>query len=163
MNTDFCKLGDMVYKRNSNKFNLHLNFDVNVKHIKFIFILLDNNLIPFEVVSINEEKKNIEMSINDIDTIDNLMSRKLKVFLENEKFNSILKNDEDVNIINFTVLNEVSDKLGYVSEIFNYPMNRCVEITFNSKKYLVPFNKKFVKKINRIEKTVVIFDETILT
>ena len=153
-NNNFSKIGNIIQKPGTNIIKLNLDININIRTIKFIFLSINNDLIPFKVLSLKETKKQLEITLNNIDTITDSKPKKINVFLTNDDFNKNIKEKEDANIINFYVVNKLKNNFGYVSIIYNYPMNKCIEITHNSDKYLIPYNKAFVKKINIKEKKI---------
>lgn len=160
---NFCKIGSIVQKLASDMFKLYLTVEITLENTKFIFLSINNDLIPFEIIAQKKTKSYVEIQLNDADTILNSKLKKIDVFLENKEFNKNIIKKEDVNIFNFSVTDIKKNQCGYVSNIYSYPMNKCVEITYLAKKYLIPYTEHYIKKIDINNETITISSITDLT
>lgn len=144
-NLDLVKIGNIT-NINFNEEYISVNFyyDINIDDLKFLFLDIYNEFIPFKILKFEEQNNKLNFTIKDIDLLKSFKTVKFKIYIEKDKFNDIIENEEDVNIINFEVFDKNNNYCGYVSNVFDYPGNKCLEICRDNVKKLLPFINKFV-------------------
>lgn len=101
--------------------------------------------------------KNFEMvtlaGYNDINQV--LRFKGLYVYIDRKDLvlddNQILDSD----LISLKVIVD-GNEIGYISDVRNVSYNKLLEINFNNKTYLIPYQKEFVSEIDLTNKKIVI-------
>ena len=98
----------------------------------------------FDMVTLNDYKN--------INEVLFLVNKKVYIYKESSNISDILL-DED--LAKYSVI--INDKVGSIEEIFFAgPTNKVIRVLINNKEVLIPFNKEFIKKIDRNKKEVYI-------
>lgn len=96
----------------------------------------------FDMVTLNDYK--------DINEVLFLLNKKVYISKENDSISDIIL-DED--LVDFDVV--INGEKGVIREVFfASPNNKIIRILINDKEVLVPFNKEFIKSINKDKKEV---------
>ena len=149
INLDLVKIGNINnIDVNNNNISVKLYYDINIEDIKFIFLNIYEDHIPFKILKFEENNNKLNFTIKDIDLIKNFKTVRLKVYIEKEIFNNIIDDKENVNIINFEVFDKNNTYCGYISNVFDYPGNRCLEICKDNLKKLLPYIDNYVKIVD---------------
>ena len=149
INLDLVKIGNINnIDVNNNIISVKLYYDINIEDIKFIFLNIYEEHIPFKILKFEENNNKLNFTIKDIDLIKNFKTVRLKVYIEKEIFNNIIDDKENVNIINFEVFDKNNTYCGYISNVFDYPGNRCLEICKDNLKKLLPYIDNYVKIVD---------------
>ncbi len=96
----------------------------------------------FDMVTLDE--------YNDINQVLFLINKKVFISKENNNLNDIIL-DED--LVKYSAI--IDDKKGIIKEVFfASSSNKIIRILINDKEILVPFNKEFIKSIDKNKKEV---------
>ena len=145
VNLDLVKIGNVTrVDFNDSYLSVNFYYDINVDNLKFLFLDIYEEFIPFKIIKIEEQNNRLNFIVKNIDLLKKFKTVKFKIYIEKDKFNDIIKNEEDVNIINFEVFDKNNTYCGCVSNVFDYPGNKCIEICKDNIKKLLPFIDKFV-------------------
>jgi len=148
-NLDFVKIGNITnIDFNNNTILVNFYYDININDLKYLFFDIYEEFIPFKIIKVEEKNNKLIFTVKDIDLLKSFKTVKFKIYIEKNKFNDIIENEEDVNIINFEVFDKDNNYCGYVSNVFDYPGNKCIEICKEDIKKLLPFIDEFVININ---------------
>lgn len=121
----------------------------NYLEIDFIYINIDNQLIPYKVNS-SITKKNIflEIKLEDIDNETEVNSLlKKEVFIKKNKYQ---KGDEFHNheLINYRVFN-LNKNIGLIKELIHQKSQKLIVVNDEKKQeILIPFVEEFIKEID---------------
>lgn len=145
VNLDLVKIGNVTNVNFvESYFSVNFYYDINIDDLKFLFLDIYEEFIPFKILKFEEQNNKLNFTVKDIDLLKSFKTVKFKIYIEKDKFNDIIENEEDVNIINFEVFDKNNNYCGYVSNVFDYPGNKCLEICKHNVKKLLPFISKFV-------------------
>ena len=146
---DLVKIGNIsnIYY-SENKILVNLYYDLDIEVINFVFIDIYNDFVPFKILNIEELNNKLYFYIKDIDLLKDLKSIKLKLYIEKNKYNEYIQDEKDINIINFDVFDKNNIYCGKISNIFEYPNNKCIEIFKDNTKKLIPYIDIFIKNID---------------
>lgn len=98
----------------------------------------------FDMVTLNDYK--------DINEVLFLINKKVYIYKDNDNISDIVL-DED--LVKYSVV--INNKKGSIKEIFFASSNnKIIRVLIDSKEVLVPFNKEFIKKIDKDKKEVYI-------
>ena len=98
----------------------------------------------FDMVTLDDYK--------DINEILFLINKKVYIYKDNYNMSDVIL-DED--LIKYTVI--INGEVGHIKEIFFASSNnKIIRVLINNKEVLVPFNKEFVRKIDKDKKEVYI-------
>ena len=131
-----------------NYVSVNFYYDINIEDLEFLFIDIYNEFIPFKILKIEEKGNKIDLILKDIDLLKSFKTVKFKVYIEKNKFNDIIIDENDVNINNFDVFDRDNIYCGYVSNVYDYPGNRCLEVCKDDIKKLLPFIDNFVINVD---------------
>ncbi len=67
---------------------------------------------------------------------------------EGEYFNS--------QLVGLTIINQHEEKIGKVQEVVENPGSNLLRVKFEEKKYLIPFNERFIKDVDLAEQVIYI-------
>lgn len=96
----------------------------------------------FDMVTLNDYK--------DINEVLFLLNKKVYISKENDSISDIIL-DED--LVDFDVV--INGKKGVIREVFfASSVNKIIRVLINGKEVLVPFNKEFIKNIDKNKKEV---------
>ena len=161
---DLVKIGNVSnidFKDNKILVNLYYNLDID--DIKFIFLDLYNDFVPFKILRIEDNINKLYFYIKDIDLLKDFKTVRFKIYIEKDKYNQYIEEDKDVNIINFDVFDINDIYCGKVSNVFDYPNNKCIEVCEDNVKKLIPFINNFVKVIDIKNSKIIISSNEDLT
>lgn len=117
------------------------------------FLLEDKTRI--NVKKIKRQNKSIVAKFKDIDSIEdakNILGKFL--YLDEKAMGEFFQKDEYLisELIGFGIFDEEMNDLGKVVSIIDMPRNQVLEISKNSKKWLLPFIKEFVLEVDQKNK-----------
>ena len=158
-----CFLIGSIFKLHGYKGNLIIynenNFSFNLKEIKYLFIEIDQILVPFFIdrISINKTK-NILIKIQDIDNEEK--ARKflnLKVFFPNI-YQGINKKEETIDnkIIGFEVEDIKHGILGKIKNIDTQTSQKLIYVSNKNKEFCFPMNDHFIKSVEFNFKKIIV-------
>lgn len=127
--------------------------------LECVYILKDNEYIPFEVLSIKFNNKFAILKFKGIDTVNDIVKYKnCLVFVKEEDIRSKLQEDEFLidELINMTVVSD-NKEVGVVIGVSNNGTNDLLSVKSHSGKIcLVPFVKALVTHVDIKSKTVIV-------
>ena len=96
----------------------------------------------FDMVTLNDYK--------DINEVLFLINKKVYIYKDNSNINDIVLDEE---LVKYDVI--INNEVGSIEEIFfASPNNKIIRVLINNKEVLVPFNKEFIKKIDKDKKKI---------
>ena len=154
----FSEIGSINCDIKNDILKLKLNVDIDITKNEFIFIKINSEFIPFKILSLKSQRKYIELTTKDTDIIDKRI-KNLKAFLKNEDFNKSVTEKSNVNIVNFTILNNKNEPCGKIINLYKNNGKTYIEIERDSKIITVYKNKEIFKKIDVNNNTISITDK----
>ena len=149
LNLDLVKIGNInSIDFDNNNISVKLYYDISYKDLKFIFLNIYEEYIPFKINKIEENNNKLNFTINNVDLLKKFNSVRFKIYIEKDIFNEIIETEEDINIINFKVFDKNNMYCGYISNVYDYPGNRCLEICKDDLKKLLPYIDKYVENLD---------------
>ncbi len=122
----------------------------------FVFIEIDGGLVPFKLIDINlRNNMTALLKLEDMDTDD--LSKSLvacPVFFSKKDISSN-DLDESVNIEGYMLVDEKYGKVGLISEILNYKVNKLIQIYVGKKEILIPFSDELIVSIDNDKKEII--------
>ena len=152
-----------IFKLHGYKGNLIIynenDFSFNYNEIKYLFIEIDNILVPFFLERISPNKtKNILIKIEDIDS-----EEKAKKLLNNDVFfpnkyqpKNIETEEKNNELINFTVTDKNFGILGKISKIDSQTSQKLIYVSNNKHEFCFPYNNHFIKLIEQQKKNIIV-------
>lgn len=152
-----------IFKLHGYKGNLIIynenDFSFNYNEIKYLFIKIDNILVPFFLERISPNKtKNILIKIEDIDS-----EEKAKKLLNNDVFfpkkyqpKNIETEEKNNELINFTVTDKNFGILGKISKIDSQTSQKLIYVSNNKHEFCFPYNNHFIKLIEQQKKNIIV-------
>ena len=123
----------------------------------FLFVDLNGGLVPFEVLAIRE-KNGSELLVS-LDTIhsgkDARVLQGTDVYIEEEALGE--PDDEGVSLrqlIDYTVSDVNRGVLGKVTDVSDSPVNPLLQVVYNGKDVLIPFQSDFIHHIDPKKRTI---------
>jgi len=133
----------------------------NNKDLKFpesIFVDIQQTLVPFFIEERTAPQNNrIVIKIADINTEESALPfKKKEIFVTDVFFKEfIAKGNTPLSLIGFEVYDKVFGLIGILEDILEYPGQEIFKIRGLSKEeILIPYNDNFVKKINKVKKSI---------
>ena len=131
------------------------------KTLKFLFVDIDNCLIPFNINTI-EEKNERELLISFTKT-NNFLIDKLKnknVYVEEKDFPKVsFSREELLDLTNYRVFNEDGVLLGSVTEYAGNSLQKCIKVEKGDGSHLyIPIVDAFINKIDDKKKEIILND-----
>ncbi len=152
-----------IFKLHGYKGNLIIynenDFSFNYNEIKYLFIKIDNILVPFFLERISPNKtKNILIKIEDIDSEEK--ANKLlnnDVFFPNKYLPENIETEEKNNeLINFTVTDKNFGILGRISKIDSQTSQKLIYVSNNKHEFCFPYNNHFIKSVEQQKKNIIV-------
>jgi 16S rRNA processing protein RimM len=123
----------------------------------FLFVDLNGGLVPFEVLSIRE--KHASDFLVSLDTIRTGDEARLLLgadaYIEEEALGE--PGEEEVSLrqlIEYTVSDVNRGVLGKVTDVSDSPVNPLLQVDYNGKEVLIPFQKDFIHHIDSKKRTI---------
>tara|TARA_B100001758_G_C17959721_1_gene377715 strand:+ start:62 stop:574 length:513 start_codon:yes stop_codon:yes gene_type:complete len=122
--------------------------------LKYIFIKIDNQLIPFFIEKITNINKNVLLiKLDDVNSdTDALKILKREVYISNKFCRK--QPDESDEIINFKVIDNILGVLGFIEYINKQSKQELIYVNNGESGFWVPKDKKFIKKINKSKRII---------
>lgn len=133
--------GEILINDYDNKFDHKSN-------VKFLYINIDEALIPFKIEKTSVFKKNIRVQLEDVNNKNDTSILKDKlVFLK--KSDIKFKNDkiEIEKILNFEII-EKEKNIGKVLDYYEKKIQPLIITEIENKEVLIPYNSNIIKKID---------------
>ncbi len=115
---------------------------------KFLYLNIDEALIPFKIEKTIAFKNNIRLKLEDVNNKNDASRLKEKlVFL---KKSDIIFNKEEIEIekiLNFEII-EKEKKLGKVLDYYEKKIQSLIVTEIDNKEVLIPYNNNIIKKID---------------
>jgi len=123
-----------------------------------IWVYLDNDFSPFEIVSIRGKNNKIVKLKNINCKDDSALFFNKEFFISRDKFPNIKSDNFYINdIIGFKVISENMNK-GYIYDVFPLPGGNVIGINYNKREILVPMIDKYIKFFDFENKVVILED-----
>lgn len=123
----------------------------------FLFVDLNGGLVPFEVLAMREKNNNdLLVSLDTIQTGDDArVLQGADVYIEEEALGE--PGDEEVSLrqlIDYTVSDVNRGVLGRVTDVSDSPVNPLLQVDYNGKDVLIPFQSDFILHIDPKKRTI---------
>lgn len=131
-----------------------------VSSLDKVFIKQNRDFIPLNVQNVRFHKDFAIFKFEGIESINDLMEYKGELlFVEEHFIREILDEDEFLidELVGMNLYDDAGKKLGFVVGVSNNGANDLLSVKTNSKKIcLVPFVQAIIKKVNLLDKTIII-------
>ena len=128
-----------------------------LKELKFLFIKMDNSLVPFFLKNIAfKNKKFIVVSFEDVENdsqANELINNEVYIpadFLPEEI------NDQKNDLTGYVLIDKNLGELGIIENMLSNNAQDLIQISINSNQVLIPFVQEFVVDINKKSKTIIV-------
>ncbi|MGQ1945658.1 ribosome maturation factor RimM [Geofilum sp. OHC36d9] len=123
----------------------------------FLFVDLNGGLVPFEVLTMREKNdSDLLVSLDTIQTGDDARALQgADVYIEEEALGE--PGDEEVSLrqlIDYTVSDVNRGLLGKVTDVSDSPVNPLLQVDYNGKDVLIPFQADFIHHIDPKKRTI---------
>ncbi|MDY0276661.1 MAG: ribosome maturation factor RimM [Acholeplasma sp.] len=124
------------------------DFNRFVKNTK-VFIMENDKRIDLTVMQVKSHKNSLIVKFKEFDNINEVLKFKDFIIYSDER--GKLKSNEYYHdmLINLKVYSESNEYLGVVNNVLELPHGHLLEVIENDKKYLIPFVKEFIIKIDK--------------
>ena len=153
-----CFLIGTIFKLHGYKGNVKLYNEnqiiIDFKLLEYLFIKIDNKLIPFFVEKISNSNKNILLiKFNDINgEADALKILKKEVYISRNFYQE--EKNKSIQILNYTVVDNILGVLGSVEYVNKKSKQELIYVSNKQRGFWIPKHKQFIKKINEAEKII---------
>ena len=133
---------------------LVVNSSIKYKELDYLFIDLNNNLVPFFIDSLRFKNNNIALvkfeDIIDEDSANSLIGKSTYLPLD------LLEEDERIQqtLIHFQVIDKNHGKLGQIIEIKENNFQDLMVIDFKGREILIPYVENYIKSIDKKNKKI---------
>jgi 16S rRNA processing protein RimM len=122
---------------------------------KFLFLILEGLPVPFAIESIDMKGDDIIVKFEDVDSeADAKKLLRKEVYTEKSRG----KKKKDIfswfDLVNFSVVDNVSGEIGIITEVLEYPMQMIAKCIHNEQEILFPLNDDIVLDIDDAEKKI---------
>lgn len=142
--------GDLV-------FYIEDSFCKNITKMEFVFVEIKHERVPFFIETAENIRNNhFSVKLQYIETVDKaqgLVGCGLYAPLS-EKPKLVSISFEVKDLIGFDVTDKKSGNIGKVKQVLELPQQQILQVIFNKKEILIPFNEHTVLKINKVRKTI---------
>ena len=137
----------------SGSIKISLNTNYKIKKTNFFFINIDNELIPYFIEKLSITNKYCITKLEDVDTEEHAIDLKGK---EIYIFKNLIKEKLSNHIIGFNVYDNEIGEIGTVIFINESSKQTLIEVKYQNKNIFIPYNPKFIKKINIEKQTILV-------
>ena len=90
VNLDLVKIGNVTrVDFNDSYLSVNFYYDINVDNLKFLFLDIYEEFIPFKIIKIEEQNNRLNFIVKNIDLLKKFKTVKFKIYIEKDKFNNI--------------------------------------------------------------------------
>jgi len=159
--SDLFYLGKII-KPIGNKGELSIFLDVDqpeeYTHLESVFVEINGKPIPFFIDSFYmKQKKTATVSFTDVDAEFAEMIKGSAIYLPVNELPKLKGNKFYYHEIQkFNVIDKNHGLLGEVSKVLEYPGNPVLEVSCRGKFILIPINDKFIIRVDRKKKQILV-------
>lgn len=126
--------------------------------IKFIFIDIDQRLIPYHIESLELSDNYARISLEDVhnpELAQKLVSR--DIYLPKKDFPELTEREFYNNeIIGFTIIDKEKGEIGRVKDVLERPEQSLLQIIHQNTEILIPLAEDLIIKVNKKQKQLII-------
>ncbi|MFL2631094.1 MAG: ribosome maturation factor RimM [Thermodesulfobacteriota bacterium] len=130
---------------------------LNINQMKNIYFECYGEKIPLNFELLESSDKTILIQISDSQILELETSEEFKIYTEQKYLPKLDKNEYLNNdLLNCQAISEEGESFGKVSRVLSSNNSTLIEILYNEKSYIVPFNDSFIIKIDISGKSIII-------
>jgi len=156
---DCFKLGHIV-KKHGLKGELSILLDVDYPEdyteLESVFVEVNKQLVPFfiEYLQLNGDRGIVKFEdVDDLPVAEQLL--KSALYLPAENLPALEEGQFYYHeVVGYTVVDKSLGELGPISEIFEFPTQDLLGVTYQSKEVLIPINDDIILRINHDNQTM---------
>ena len=161
MTKDQCFYLGHIVSKFSFKGELQIKLDTDepelYEHLESIFVDYRNKLIPFFVEKSNLQKSNLlRVKLEEVDSeadADDLLKR--DVYLPLTELPKLGENQFYYHeVIGYKAVDEIHGDIGTIKFVNDQTMQALFFIDYNGKEIIIPVNDRFIKNVDKAEKTI---------
>ena len=157
-----CLLFGSIFKLHGFKgeVSIYNEYDLNIilSKIEYLFIEIDNQLIPFFIENIRRSKPKIILTkFYDINTKNKAIRLKEKYVYIPKKW--ITKSNEislKIKIIGYQIIDQKLGDLGKISFVNSQTEQKLIYVQNKNKEFCFPMHKEFIKNIDEKSATITV-------
>ncbi len=153
---DFIRLGYIV-KAVGTKWELRISVDGSntdaFANSNFLFIDIDDNLVPYYITSIKQQASNVTVTLEDVQSSEEQEELlNCEVYLPNSSVPNV---KQELNVLlNYKVSDKNVGTIGAIQHIINNPSQSLFEINNNGQVLLMPAVDEFIVSIDHDRKII---------
>ena len=129
----------------------------SIQKMDFVFVEIKHERIPFFIVSAENNNKNFfSVRLEGIDTVDKAQTLVgCGLYLPLSEKSTPVSTDFEINdLVGYGVSDKKFGKIGKVEQVLELPQQKILQIFYNKKEILIPFNENTVLEINTKRKSI---------
>ncbi len=130
----------------------------NLEGLESLFILRNNQLIPYFIESISVRGDKAFVKFDDVDSHESALAicKSALHLAKSERPKSARGEFYDDEIIGFDVTDTEVGELGKVTEVVMAGPNKLIAVDYAGKEVLIPVNSPFITSINKSKKKITV-------
>jgi len=126
----------------------------HLSNLKFLYINIDETLIPFKIKKITLNNKNIRLKLEDVNNENDVSKLKEKsVYLSKKDLILEEKENKIERILDFEII-ENNKIIGTVKDYYEKKIQPLIVTEIEQKEILIPYDNNIIKKIDYKKKKI---------
>ncbi|MEA3496075.1 MAG: ribosome maturation factor RimM [Bacteroidota bacterium] len=139
------------------KVDFILEFDKTEDEDNFLFILINNKVVPFYIENLEKIGNDITLiKLEDIDTKEEVQQYVgMDVCIQKEKVNIDEKQlANSLGIINYSIIDQDNKKIGLINDVFDNAGQTLFQVLDGEKEILIPFHEDLLIDLDADSQTI---------
>lgn len=126
--------------------------------VDHVFVLIDNNLVPFFIQSVSFKGNKAYIRFEDIEDVDAAAGISGRELFLSKSFRPAAKKGEfyDDELVGFKAEDKRFGQLGIIGEVIRSGLQRLLSVDRQGKQLLIPVNGPFITRVDRKARKVII-------